>query len=389
MDDFIEKLRSEADIVRIVSDYVPLRKKGRNYWGCCPFHHEKTPSFSVAPDKGFFYCFGCQAGGNVFNFLMKVENVEFFDAVKLLAAKLHIPLPEREKSEQDRRREQEVAKLLRTNELARDFFHACLTKTAYGRPALEYLAKRGIEKAVIDQFKIGFAPPLWDKLSTAFLERGIDPETLIKLGLSAARSSGDGYYDRFRNRIMFPIADVRGRVVGFGGRVLDNSEPKYLNSQETALFNKRHILYGLDQAYKAMRDTGKAIVVEGYMDLITSQTAGVKNAVASLGTAFTPEQAKLLLKYAGEIIFAYDSDAAGQNATLRALETARTLGATIRVLSIPDGKDPDEFIRKHGGEAFRHAVDHAANLIDYQISRALNSADYTGLEGKLTVISQV
>lgn len=389
MDDFIEKLRSEADIVRIVSDYVPLRKKGRNYWGCCPFHHEKTPSFSVAPDKGFFYCFGCQAGGNVFNFLMKVENIEFFDAVKLLAAKLHIPLPEREKSEQDRRREQEVAKLLRTNELARDFFHACLTKTAYGRPALEYLAKRGIENAVIDQFKIGFAPPLWDKLSTAFLERGIDPETLIKLGLSAARSSGDGYYDRFRNRIMFPIADVRGRIVGFGGRVLDNSEPKYLNSQETALFNKRHILYGLDQAYKAMRDTGKAIVVEGYMDLITSQTAGVKNAVASLGTAFTPEQAKLLLKYAGEIIFAYDSDAAGQNATLRALETARTLGATIRVLSIPDGKDPDEFIRKHGGEAFRHAVDHAANLIDYQISRALNSADYTGLEGKLTVISQV
>lgn len=388
MDDFIEKLRSEADITSVISEYVPLKKKGRNYWGCCPFHHEKTASFSVTPDKGFFYCFGCQAGGNVFNFLMRVENISFYDAVKLLAGKLHIALPEKEKSEKDRLREKEMAKLYSVNELARDFFHSCLTKTAYGKPALEYLAARGIDLAVIERYKIGFAPQSWDKLSTAFLERGTDADILLKSGLSAARTTGGGLYDRFRNRIMFPICDVRSRVIGFGGRVLDNSEPKYLNSPETPVFNKKHVLYGFDYAYRAIRETGKAVVVEGYLDLITAQTAGHANVVASLGTAFTPEQAKLLLKHANEIMFAYDSDAAGQNATLRALETAKTLGAAVKILSIPDGKDPDEFIRKHGAAAFGQLVTDALGLVDYQIQRLLASIDYSGLEGKLTIIAQ-
>lgn len=388
MDDFIEKLRSEADITSVISEYVPLKKKGRNYWGCCPFHHEKTASFSVTPDKGFFYCFGCQAGGNVFNFLMRVENIGFYDAVKLLAGKLHIALPEKEKSEKDRLREKEMAKLYSVNELARDFFHSCLTKTAYGKPALEYLASRGIEPAVIERYKIGFAPQAWDKLSSAFAERGIDADILQKSGLSAARTTGGGLYDRFRNRIMFPICDVRSRVIGFGGRVLDNSEPKYLNSPETPVFNKKHVLYGFDHAYRAIREAGKAVVVEGYLDLIAAQTAGYANVVASLGTAFTPEQAKLLLKHANEIIFAYDSDVAGQNATVRALETAKTLGAAVRILSIPDGKDPDEFIRKHGAAAFSQLVTAALGLVDYRIQRLLASIDYSGLEGKLTIIAQ-
>lgn len=388
MDDFIEKLRSEADITSVISEYVPLKKKGRNYWGCCPFHHEKTASFSVTPDKGFFYCFGCQAGGNVFNFLMRVENISFYDAVKLLAGKLHIALPEKEKSEKDRLREKEMAKLYSVNELARDFFHSCLTKTAYGKPALEYLAARGIDLAAIERYKIGFAPQSWDKLSTAFLERGTDADILLKSGLSAARTTGGGLYDRFRNRIMFPICDVRSRVIGFGGRVLDNSEPKYLNSPETPVFNKKHVLYGFDYAYRAIRENGKAVVVEGYLDLITAQTAGHANVVASLGTAFTPEQAKLLLKHANEIMFAYDSDAAGQNATMRALETAKTLGAAVKILSIPDGKDPDEFIRKHGAAAFGQLVTDALGLVDYQIQRLLASIDYSGLEGKLTIIAQ-
>lgn len=389
MEDFIDKLRSEADIASVISEYVPLKKKGRNYWGCCPFHHEKSASFSVTPDKGFFYCFGCQAGGNVFNFLMRIENVGFYDAVKLLAGKLHIALPEKEKSEKDRLREKEVAKVYSVNELARDFFHSCLTKTAYGKPALEYLSARGIDMKVIDRYKIGFAPQAWDKLSTAFLERGVDPDTLLKSGLSAARTTGGGgLYDRFRNRVMFPICDVRSRVVGFGGRVLDGSEPKYLNSPETPVFNKKHVLYGFEHAYRAVREAGKAVVVEGYMDLIAAQTAGYQNVVASLGTAFTPEQAKLLLKHANEIIFAYDSDAAGQNATMRALETAKTLGAAVKIISIPDGKDPDDFIRKHGEAAFGQLIGNALGLVDYQIQRLLASIDYSGLEGKLTIIAQ-
>lgn len=388
-EDFVDRVRAGSDIVNVVSEYVPMKKRGRNFWGCCPFHHEKTPSFSVNPDKGFFYCFGCQAGGNVFNFLMRLENLSFMEAVRLLAQKLNIPLPEKEKSEQEQIREREMAKLYRVNEMARDFFHNCLTKTSYGREATSYLFSRGLTDAVISAFKIGFAPPSWDKLSTAFGERGFDAETLATAGLVTERPSGDGVYDRFRNRIMFPIADSRGRVVGFGGRVMDDSQPKYLNSPETTIFNKRQILFGFDKAYKHIRDTGQAIVVEGYMDAITAHSAGIQNVVASLGTAFTTEQARLLLRYAEEILFAYDSDAAGQNATLRALETVRNLGASIKVVTIPDGKDPDDFIRKHGPDAFRQLVTAAPALLDYQILQALKSTDYSRLEGKVAVVAKV
>ena len=281
-DEFIDRLRTESDIVSIVSDYVSLKKKGKNYWGCCPFHGEKTPSFSVNPEKGFFYCFGCQNGGNVFNFLMKVENITFFDAVKLLAKKVNIPLPEKEKSPRELARDKELNELFHVNELARDFFHACLTKTNFGKPARDQLVSRGITAEFIDFFKLGFAPPTWDKLSLTFSQRGIDLDILLKSGLSAARTSGDGVYDRFRNRVMFPISDVRGRVVGFGGRVLDNSQPKYLNSPETLIFNKRHVLYGFDSAYKHIREAGQVVIVEGYMDAIALYSEGIKNVVASL-----------------------------------------------------------------------------------------------------------
>ncbi len=391
-DDFIDRLRSESDIVSIVSDYVALKKKGKNYWGCCPFHNEKTPSFSVTPDKGFFYCFGCQSGGNVFNFLMKVESITFFEAVKLLAKKLNIPMPEKEKSPREQARDQEIARIYQVNELARDFFHSCLTKTNYGKPARDYLASRGITAECIDFFKLGFAPPFWDKLSSAFSERGIALDILLKSGLCAARTSGDGVYDRFRNRIMFPISDVRGRIVGFGGRVLDDTQPKYLNSPETQVFNKRQVLYGIESAYKPIRDLGKVIIVEGYLDAITLYTHGIKNVVASLGTAFTPEQARTLLKLNNlntELLFSYDSDAAGQNATLRALNTVRALGAAIRVVTIPDGKDPDEFIRKHGSAAFEELLAAAQSLLDYQLDQALKSDDYSTVQGKIAVVGKL
>jgi DNA primase len=388
-DDFVDRLRSECDIVNIISEYVTLKKKGKNYWGCCPFHSEKTPSFSVTPDKGFFYCFGCQAGGNIFNFIMRVENVGFFDAVKLLARKLNIPLPEKEKSVSDRLQEQELAGLYAANEFARDFFSACLKKTNYGQAAREYLTSRGISAEAIDHFKIGFAPPAWDKLVQASLRHKLNPDFLVKAGLIAPRQNSDGYYDRFRGRIMFPICNGRGLVVGFGGRVLDASQPKYLNSPESAIFNKRHVLYGFDMAYKFIKETGQAIIVEGYMDLIAAHTAGVKNAVASLGTAFTLEQARLLMRSAQEIILAYDSDSAGQNAVLRAQSIVQPFGARVKVLSIPDGKDPDEFIRKRGANAFKTLIGQADNFIDYQIRTALASVDYHSLEGKVSVVTQI
>jgi DNA primase len=387
-DDFVDRVRTESDIISVISEYVPLKKRGKNFWGCCPFHNEKTPSFSVAPDKGFFYCFGCQAGGNVFNFLMKIENISFFEAVKKMAQKLNIPLPDQEKSEFELSREREMAQLYRVNEMARDFFHNCLTKTNYGKEALAYLTSRGLTKAGIDTFKIGFAPPGWDKLSLAFQERGFDQDLLLKAGLVSSRPTGEGSYDRFRNRIIFPICDARGRVIGFGGRVMDDSQPKYLNSPETILFNKRQTLFAFDQACKSIRDSGQAIVVEGYMDAITAHEAGAKNVVASLGTAFTPEQGRLLLRQATEVVFAYDSDAAGQNATLRALEVVRTLGIAIRIATVPESKDPDEFIRKNGIQQFLNFIQRAPGLLDYQIQQALKDTDYSRLEGKVAVVAK-
>ncbi|MBP2645756.1 MAG: dnaG [Firmicutes bacterium] len=342
----------------------------------------------MTPDKGFFYCFGCQSGGNVFNFLMKIENLDFPDAVKLLANKLGVPLPEKEKSARDRQLEREMAQLYRSNDLARDFFHSCLVNTGYGKEAREYLSNRGITAEIIDEFKLGFSPPAWDKLTGALSERGVMPETLVKAGLAVQRS-GSGVYDRFRGRIMFPINDAQGRVVGFGGRVLDVSQPKYLNTPETLVFNKRHILYGFDVANSFIRQTGKVVVVEGYMDLIALRNSGIKNVVASLGTAFTPDQARKLVRVrAREIFFAYDSDAAGQEATVRALNTVKALGFAVRIVAMPDGKDPDEYVRKHGQSAFNELIEQAPGLLEYQVKRAIETTDTSGLEGKVAVVAK-
>lgn len=388
-EEWIARLRAEGDIVAVVSEYVPLKRKGKNFWGCCPFHHEKTPSFSVAADKGFFYCFGCQAGGNVLNFLMKIENLSFFEAARLLAQKLNIPVPEKEKSEQEMAREKEMAKLYRANELAKDFFQACLLKSAYGKAPLDYLMRRGINEEIIARFQIGFSPPAWDKLSLALKQRGLSEELLIKAGLVLPREKGEGVYDRFRGRIMIPITDQRGRVVGFGGRVLDDSQPKYLNSAESPVFNKRQLLFGFALAQKTIRQQASAIVMEGYMDVISAHQAGVENAVASLGTAFSQEQAKLLQREAAEIVIAYDSDAAGRSATLRALEILRGSGAKVKVLTVPEGKDPDDFLRRNGGAAFKALIEEAPNLLEYQVAHAFEAGDASTLEGKVAIVGKV
>ena len=262
MDEFVEQVTAQSDLLQTVQSYVPLKRKGNRYWGCCPFHGEKTPSFSVVPDKGFFYCFGCHAGGNVFKFLSLIENITYFEAIKLQAEKLGIPMPQRQKTPQEIARDKEIADLRKVNEMARDFYHNCLTLTRLGEPGKAYFTSRAISAETIAEFKLGFAPQTWDKLSTAFLKRGVKQELLLSDGLAAERQNGGGIYDRFRNRIIIPIADERGRVVGFGGRVLDDSTPKYLNTPETVLFNKRRILFGLDRANRAIKQAGYAIVVE-------------------------------------------------------------------------------------------------------------------------------
>lgn len=389
MEAFVERVSEQTDILRIVQGYVPLKRRGNRYWGCCPFHQEKTASFSVLPDKGFFYCFGCHAGGNAFKFISLIENISYFDAIKLQAEKLGIPLPERKRSPQEVAREREIQDLRKVNELARDFFHNCLTMTRMGERGKAYFAGRGIRQETIEEFQLGYAPPAWDKLSTAFLKRGIKQEFLLASGLCAERKQGGGLYDRFRGRVIIPIADERGRVVGFGGRVLDDSTPKYLNTPETVLFNKRKLLFGLDRSHRAIQQEGRAIVVEGYMDAISVFDAGVHNVVASLGTSFTLEHAKKLLHYAPEICFCYDSDEAGQKATIRALSIVRDTGARVRVIVVPDGKDPDEFIRKHGADAFRALVEKALPLVEYRLRYVLSHTNYDTLDGKVKALHEM
>ena len=380
MDAFVARVSDASDILDVVASYVPLKKRGGNYWGCCPFHSEKTPSFSVAPDKGFFYCFGCHAGGNVFKFISMIENIGYFDAIRLQAEKLGIPIPDREKSEKDLEKERKIADLRRMMEMAQTFFHNCLVKTRFGTAGLQYFARRGVGADVIEEFGLGFAPDALGKLRDAFKKRGVSDQLLLEGGLVAQRQNR--IFDKFRNRVMIPIADDRGRVVGFGGRVIGDGQPKYLNSPETLLFNKRRLLFGLDRAKKAIREAGKAVLVEGYMDAISLSAAGIKNVVASLGTAFTTEQCRLLLRFADEICFCYDSDEAGQRATMRALSIVRLMGVRARVLIVPDGKDPDEFIRKNGADAFRELEKNARSIGDFHLEYVHRTNDIRTLDGK-------
>ena len=386
-ENFKEQVRSTADMVEIISGYVPLKKKGQNYWGCCPFHGEKTPSFSVNPGKSMFYCFGCHEGGDIFKFIMKIENCSFMDALKLLAGRYGIPIPEKQKTAAEIAREKQRNSIYSANELASKFFQACLTKTAYGEPALAYLAGRGIGKEIIAGFGIGYALNNFTALVSSLAKRGCQPQVLEAAGLAAR--GRDGYYDKFRNRVIIPIRDARGRIVGFGGRVLDNSTPKYLNTAETQWFNKRRVVFGLDIAFKAISKIGRAVVVECYMDAISLHAAGFDNVVASMGTAFSQEQAKLLQRLADEVIFCYDSDSAGRKASVRAVSIAREAGLKVRIAGVPDGKDPDEYVRQHGSAAFAQVLAAAQNGIDFQIDETILQNNIANLAGKVEAVSNI
>lgn len=392
LDEFVERVRERTDIYSVVARYVPLNQKSGRYWGRCPFHNEKTASFCVSPEKGFFYCFGCGAGGNAFKFLSLIENITYFEAIKLQAQRLGIDLPRRKFSLEEERQRREEKILLKVNELAQDFYHECLMKTARGEVGRKYLAGRGISAETIEKFKLGYAPDEWENLLSKLTRQGISPQQLEAAGLTAKRKTGSGYYDRFRGRVMIPITDIFGHVVGFGGRIItaeDENSPKYLNTPETVLFNKRNLLFGLDKSNRAINAAGAAIVVEGYMDAISLFSAGIKNVVATLGTAFTTKHVKLILRYARKIIFCYDSDEAGERATIRALPIVQAAGAEVFIVKVPDGKDPDEFVRKHGKKAFEELISGAETLIDYRMKYILTRADLSTIEGKIRALKEI
>ena len=384
---FKEQVRSTANIVEVISGYVPLKKRGQNFWGCCPFHGEKTPSFAVNPAKNMFYCFGCHEGGDIFKFIMKIESCDFKEALKLLAARYGIPVPERQKTAVEIRREKQRERIYETNATACRFYQACLLKTPYGKGALAYLNGRGINQEIINSFSIGYALDSFTSLLSNLGRHGYKGEELLAAGLVA--KGRQQLYDKFRNRVMIPIKDPKGKIVGFGGRVLDNSTPKYLNTAETEWFNKRRLLFAMDVAYKAIRTSRQAIVVEGYMDAISLHAAGISNVVASMGTAFAAEQAKLLQRIADEVVFCYDSDSAGRKASVRAVSIARTAGLKVRIAGVPEGKDPDEYVRRYGKEAFLKVVAEAREGIDFQIEETILQNDVSNLAGKVDAVSNI
>jgi DNA primase len=364
--ELIDQIRDANDIVDIISEYVPLKKRGKNYVGLCPFHAEKDPSFNVIPTKQIFYCFGCQEGGNVIHFLMRHEKLGFVEAVKLLAKRANIPLPKRTV---DRQKAQALDKLYYANEVANEYFRKNLYREDPGKKARQYLNKRGFDLEIIKQFSLGYAPDDWEGLTKFAKNKDMEMEMLNQAGLVVQRSESPGYYDRFRNRITFPIFNLSGKVVGFGGRVLDEKdEPKYLNSPETPIYQKGKILYGLNFSKDEIRKRGCAVLVEGYVDFLSLYQAGIKNIVASSGTAFTPDQARLLSRYAEKIFLLFDADTAGQSATFRSVDILFSEGVEVFVVSLPKGEDPDSFVKKFGAEELAQKIEQAQTFIDFKKS---------------------
>lgn len=363
-DEIIEEVRERNDIVDVISSYVALKKKGANYFGLCPFHNEKTGSFSVSPSKQMFYCFGCGAGGNVISFIMQYENLSFPEAVRFLANRVGMSLPDREYSAAEKREHDLKGTLLEINKTAATHFYHLLY-TREGAPALAYLKKRGLDDNAIRHFGLGYSSRRPGELYRFLKDRGYPDSVLKESGLMTIEEKGER--DKFWNRVMFPILDANSRVIGFGGRVLGDGEPKYLNSPETRLFDKSRNLYGLNFAKSSRKDF--FLLCEGYMDVITLQLAGFTNAVASLGTALTPQHCLILKRYVKHVILTYDSDGAGINAAKRAIPLLKEVGINARVLTMKPKKDPDEFIRAFGAEGYQKRIDEAKNAFLWEIDR--------------------
>ena len=377
---FLDDLAARCDIYDVVSRYVTLKKSGANWFGLCPFHTEKTGSFSVNTEKQIYHCFGCGAGGSVYNFIMQIENLTFPEAVEFLANLAGITLPQQDTSYHDNRK-----RLQELNREAARFFYSTLRSPA-GKAGYDYLVRRGLQPGTIKRYGLGFAPDSWDSLMNAMAEKGYTKTEMRELGLIKPNTHG-GFYDQFRNRVMFPIIDIRGNVVAFGGRVMDDSKPKYLNSPETKLFSKSHNLFSLNFAKK--NKTRRLILAEGYMDVIALNQAGFTEAVASLGTALTQEQAKLIKRFADEVIISYDADGAGQAAAARAADILKSADLKVRILKIPGAKDPDEFIRDHGREAFATLLERSEDHMEFTLERIRTKFDLETDEGRVGFLKEV
>jgi len=375
-------VRDSVDIYDVVSGYVSLKKAGKNWLGLCPFHSEKTPSFNVNPAKQIFHCFGCGVGGDAFKFLELQEGLNFPEAVKQLASRAGITLPESRPRADEKKGEDERKALLKIIAEAADYFLRELEGPA-GSAARAYLAKRGLTETVIRDFSLGYARPEWDGLLKHLRQKGHPPTLLEKAGLIVKRSEGEGHYDRFRGRIIFPIRDISGHVIAFGGRVMDDSLPKYLNSPETPLYSKSNVLYCLDQAKEPARKQGYFIIVEGYLDAIACHQYGAKNAVATLGTALTDGHLRLMRRFAQKLMLIFDPDPAGVKATLRGFELFAGSGMKVNVVSLPDGDDPDTFLKKNGYEAFASCLKGSVKFMDFVLGQVVRSGSTASIDEKV------
>ncbi len=383
-DNIIEEVRNKFDILEVISSYIDLKKTGRNYVGLCPFHSEKTPSFTVSPEKQIFHCFGCQSGGNIFSFIMQIENITFPEAVRLLGRKAGLDIDPQPATPKEKKEARTRELFFQINLAAQEYFQAVLWKNIEGKEALAYLHKRGLVKESIEEFGLGFARDRWDGLTGELRGRGFDLDMAVKVGLLGQKTPGR-YYDYFRGRIIFPILDTQGRVVGFGGRSLGDTEPKYLNSPETPVFNKRKILYGLNRALPQIRREKEVVLVEGYMDVLLLHQAGIQNTVAPLGTSLTADQVSYIRGRVEKIYLVFDADAGGQKAALRSLELLRKEGCALQVSELPSGMDPADYVVENGEKAFREAIlNKARSVVDYQLYTIKKDLDLQKEEGRVT-----
>ena len=386
-DSLREQIRAASDIVDVIGGYIPLKRAGANFTALCPFHKEKTPSFNVNPQKQIFHCFGCHKGGDVFTFVKEYENIGFVDALRRLAerAKIEIEFDQSPGAQESRHLKDT---LLQIHEQIAQRWQTCLANEAAGQAARDYLASRGVTAEAIKLFRIGAAPDLWDDTVNWATSKSHDLVTVEKAGLIIKREGAEGFYDRFRGRLMFPICDEQGRVIGFSGRVLDPEAKaaKYVNSPETPIFTKSKVFFGLDKSKRAILDANFAIVCEGQLDMIACFMGGVQNIVAPQGTAFTEQHARILKRYVDEVVLCFDSDAAGQNAAVRSHDSLLASGLAVRVAVVPSPHDPDSFIKANGGEAFRKLIEGADGFFDYLLNRLCEQNDIATDKGRLTVL---
>lgn len=385
--DLLEEIRNRCDIVDVISGYVHLKPAGKAFKGLCPFHGEKTPSFMVSPEKQLFHCFGCGEGGNIFNFLMKFEKISFFEAVEKLAKRSGISLPEDEEKENLLYRKKE--RLYKLNSLVTNYYRECLLRTDQGKKIINYLKKRGINDVSVEKYKLGYAPFSWDALTNFLRKKGYTYEELIKAGLIKKSKIEGKYIDYFRNRIIFPIFHLSGKVIGFGGRVLDDSLPKYINSPETPVYNKGSHLYNLHYAKEEVRRKNYIIIVEGYTDVLITQQYKFNNVVASLGTALTTKQIDLIKRFTDKVLIAYDADSAGNMATLRSLDLLIQAGLEIKVLALPQSYDPADFLIKKGTKPFQNLIDRSLSLINYKLKLLYTDYNIKTIEGKVKIIKGI